>query len=340
MKKQTGNPADKSKNKNLNPIIIGVLVVLSLYAISLFFILGWGLLTSLKSSVEYFQRADNLGGPNVLGFPDVEYSKKYFEIIKKQPYSIFQNYRYVIDSFNLNINSVSYYSSIFGNIEQAEKTTNFFYCLFNSIFYAAGGALANVFVLTITAYACSKYKYKFSEFIYMMLLVVMTLPLFGTQPSMIKFLRDIGLYNTYFSMIIMNASFAGMYFFVFYAFFQGLSNTYIEAAEIDGASQTRIFFQIIIPLTSKMMGTVFLITLISLWNNYEVIRLYYPSIPTLSYGVFLMVTDTTGENRGFDTQSTPQRIAGCMFLAIPIIILFLALQNIIMGNLSLGGIKE
>jgi ABC-type maltose transport system permease subunit len=60
-----------------------------------------------------------------------------------------------------------------------------------------------------------------------------------------------------------------------------------------------------------------------------------PTHPTLAYGVFQMSqsTDNTLSN-------DPARLASCMVLAIPILVLFIAFRNKIMGNVSMGGVKE
>lgn len=331
----------KSKNKNLNPIVIIVFIVLVLYALTLFFVLGWGFITSFKTASEFKLRPPRFGGPNVLGLPDIEYNKLVAEA-EGRAYNFFENYYNILKSFPLDINSaeLSYHSAIWGDIQGTGYNAKFGHFVLNSFIYAITGSLLYSLVCLITAYLCSKYRYKFSYFMYTMLLIIMTIPLVGTQPATIKLLRDLGLYDKYLGMFVMSANFTGLYFFVYYAFFQGISDTFMEAAEIDGASQFMTLVRIIIPLSAKMIGTIFLLQFIVLWNNYDVPLLYYPGKPTLAYAIYKMSENTSGENKGFDFQETPQRVAGCMILAIPVLIVFLSLKDVIMGNISLGGIKE
>ena len=196
----------------------------------------------------------------------------------------------------------------------------------------------HAFVAFTCAYLCAKYKFRFSEFIYVVMLVIMAVPIVGSTPSMIRLLRDLGIHDTIFAMVALNFNFTGIYFFVFHAHISGLSDTYVEAAEIDGASQFGIFIRIIFPLCIKTFFTVFLLQFIQTWNDYQTPLLYYPNHPTLSYAVFRMTRNTTVTS--IYDQNVPVWVAGCMILAIPIFIIFVAFNKFLMGNLTMGGLKE
>ena len=162
----------------------------------------------------------------------------------------------------------------------------------------------------------------------------MTIPTVGIYPSEITLLRNLGLYDTMIGIYIQKFSCYGMYFFVFHAFFESIPDTYSEAAEIDGASQFTIMVRIMMPLAVKMIGTVMLIQFIHLWNDYQTAYLYLPSYPTLAYGVWYVNFQGGGE-----LGRTPVRVASCMTLAIPVLIIFSFFKDKIMGNVSMGGIK-
>ena len=125
---------------------------------------------------------------------------------------------------------------------------------------------------------------------------------------------------------------------IFFEFFNTIPAAYREAAEIDGASQLRVMVLIYFPLAAKMFGTIFLIQAIELWNDYNSVLLYMPSHPTLVYGIFRIVV---GEG-GTDMMKYPatERIAATMLLAVPTMIVFFIFKDRIMGNLSMGGLKE
>ena len=310
----------------LNPLLIAVFAVLAVYSISIILLLAWGFLTSLKSVTDF----TDMG--NVLGLPNTKFSAKQVR---------FYNYAVVLQSFSYRTGNYSYISGLFGMIEHTPIVVTFPLALLNTVIYAVGGSLVGTFTTMTVAYICAKYKYKFSNAIYVTVVVAMTIPIVGAQTSMIVLLRNLGMYNSYIGMWFQKISFTGMYFLVFYAFFQGVSDTYIEAAEIDGASQFAIYLRILIPLAIKIFGTVFLLDFIALWNDYQTPLLYFPSRPTLSYLVYQMSIKTSGTAQGGnDTQGAPQRVAGCMILALPLLVLFIAFKDKILGTMSIGGIKE
>ena len=90
------------------------------------------------------------------------------------------------------------------------------------------------------------------------------------------------------------------------------------------------------PLVSKTLATVLLIDFIAFWNDYQTPFLYMPSSPTLAYGLYMF----TFSNKSAKISSVPMRMAGCMVLFIPIFIVFISFQKYLIGNVSVGGLKE
>ena len=115
-----------------------------------------------------------------------------------------------------------------------------------------------------------------------------------------------------------------------------MPDTYAEAAEIDGASRYKVLCSIVIPLSIKIISTVWLLQFVHFWNDYQTPLLYMPTKPTLAYGIYYLCHETA---RG-QLANVPTKAAGCMILAIPLICLFIAFKEKLMGNISMGGIKE
>lgn len=299
--------------------VISVCILLAVYAFAMIFLLGWGLLTSLKS------RTDFLFAENVLGFPKLKYSRE--ELLH------FKNYKLIFENFNFT-EKVVFYSG--NKLITHESESNFFTLILNTFLYAGVGSFISSIVPAIVAYTCVKYKFRFSKILYAVVLFVYIVPVVGNYPSAITVLRDLGLYDSFGGNYIQKFSFTGMYFFVYWAFYESLSDTYSEAAEIDGASQFRILTSIILPLSIKIIPSVWLILFVQLWNDYQTPMLYLPTKPTLAYGVYYM---TQIDHSGKLTQ-TPTKIAGCMLLALPILVIFIFLKDKLMGNISMGGVKE
>lgn len=323
----------------LNILNIIVFIILLIYAISVLAMLFWGLVTSFKCTLDFSR--------NLLGFPDIAFFEKmyaetgyYYQYAWEDLRGM--NFWRAIQSFqDVKVNDWSYISTIFGFVEKPARKISLGYALANTFVYAVVGSFLFAFTSMTVAYLCAKYKYKYSSFIYVLNLVIMIIPVVGSQPSMIDMMKSFGIFDSYAGMILQKISFAGMYFLVFYAFFKGLSDSYIEAAEIDGASQLSVLLRIVFPLAFKIFGTVFLLTFINLWNDYQTPLLYFPTHSTLSFSIFSVIGLTQSSiGKGNEWQGAPQKIAACMVLAIPMIILFCIFSKKIMGNMSIGGLKE
>ena len=144
----------------------------------------------------------------------------------------------------------------------------------------------------------------------------------------------LGIYDTFFGYLLQKATFGGMYFFVFSAFYESMPDSFSEAAEIDGASYFNILITIIIPLSMKMISTVLLIQFIHGWNDYQTAYLYMPSHPTIAYAVWFLTT-----NNAIGNGSMVIRVAAAMALTTPILLAFIILKDKLMGNLTMGGLK-
>lgn len=314
----------------IKAVLVLICAVLVVYALSMIGILCWGLLSSLKSGKDF--------STNAIGLPVINNPEwpKGIDDPRSSYYTLFhlKNYADVINQFYYEP-EVSFFSG--ENVVTHRTAQNFFTMLFNSIFYALGNGVIQAIVPAVVGFMCAKYSYKFSKAVYVVVLVVMTLPIVGAYPSELTFLRNLGLYDTWYGNFIQRFSFTGMYFLVFYEFFKGMPDTYGEAADIDGASQWCIMTRIYMPMAVKMIGSVVLIKFIFFWNDFASIKMYMPTHPTLAYFIYLL---PSGQFTNDFAASNPIIIASCMILAIPTIIIFLALQGKIMGSMTLGGLKE
>lgn len=313
-----GKRTSKQKSKGIGEkIFFAVLFCfLLLYVISLIFTLSWGVLTSFKSVVDFEIKK------NVLGLPNPQYSADELK---------FGNYSELLNAFNFTVTNPFYRGSklIIHSTQVTLLTT-----LMNTLMFTTIPALEGAVLPAIAAYLCVRFPYKFSKFLYAFLLTLMIIPIVGTYPTEIAMLRSLGMYDTMWGFFIQNFHFTGLYYFIFYAYFESMSNSYSEAAEIDGASQYRILFQIALPLAGKLILTVWLLKFVALWNNYSTILLYMPTQPTLAYIIYRSyIATTNGEH------SVGEITAGCTVLAIPLVILFIVARDRLMGNLSLGGEK-
>lgn len=287
------------------PLSIVLFVVLCFYVLSLVIPLVWGFFASLKGNMDFSM--------NPVGFPAGN--------ITEWKWS---NYSYVIKNFNVPIidGTNTYVVPFLG-------------LLINTLIYTVVCAAAGAFAPCVMGYLLAQYPNRFSSVIRVMILVAITLPIVGSNASMLEFLRSIGLYDTYAALLLMSYNPITIYLFIYEASFSGLSRAYTESAQIDGAGNFRIFFTINLPLVRNIFFTIFILMFIGRWNDYTVPLMYTPTKPTLAYGVWFINNSTIpGLNW------PPAKTTGLMILAIPVLILFVIFNRRIMGNVSMGGVKE
>ena len=316
----------KEFKKNLNPLVIITLLILIAYALSIILPLLMGLNASFKHRSDFNQTQAHLA---MITLPDLSFWKN--SSIENYD-NIFGNY---ISAFANN--TVQFGKKYFVGFNLQEKAGtirpyDFYEYIVNTVLYCVCISIIPTLAALIVAYLAANYDFRFSAFLYGYVIFNMTVPIGADTSVLITFLRRFYLYDSIIGYAIINFSYPTMYFLIFYGYFKGLAGTYAEAADIDGASQIRIMFQIYFPLCITMFGTVVLIQFVTAWNDYNTSLLMLPSYPTIALAVWRIQG-----NAGIEP---PKKFAVCMTLTVPIIILFIFFKDKLMGNLSLGGLKE
>ena len=335
---------DRFGRNSVSPLFIVLGIVLLIYSLIMIFMLLWGLNTSLKSDMDYNNRHNYLGLPYLgegIGNSTNEFLHfgNYKLVIKNFKYQQFVNYYRGNNSISRSTKTM--FGVMMGAKEYSDLQFEYFPdMIVNTLVYVGGCALVASFVPAITAYLTAKYDFKLSGIIFVAYTLMMCMPIVGNQPSQLAFFKGVGIYDTMFGIILQWASGAGMYYFVFYAYFKGTPETYREAASIDGAGEFTIMFRIYFPLAIKMVLTVFLIQFVSLWNDYQNPLIFLPTQPTLATAVYYMTNLANGTPEARAFQEAPAKMAASMVLALPILLLFIFTKNKLMGDISLGGIKE
>lgn len=204
--------------------------------------------------------------------------------------------------------------------------------LLNSIWFSVAGVLIQQFVSITFAYTCSKYTFPGSGLIYTLVLIVITLPIYGNSGAMYELYHNLGLVDSYAQVISSTGGFT-LFFLYYMAYFKNLSWTYAEAAMMDGANDFHIYFQVMLPQAKPMFGAMFLTQWIQIWNNYESALVYLPQLPTLPVGIYQFNTEMIYRAR------LDILFAACVIITIPALILFIVFNKTITSNVSAGGIK-
>lgn len=209
---------------------------------------------------------------------------------------------------------------------------NFWDMLLNSVWFSVVCVFVQQFVCINFAYCATKYTFPGSKLIYPIILIVITLPLYGTGGAMYNLLKTLGLIDSYAQVVTSTGAF-NTFFLYYAAYFKNLSWTYAEAAKIDGANHFQIYFKVMLPQASPIFGALFLTQWVSIWNSYESALIYLPNLPTLPVGIYQFNTEMIYQAR------LDILFAACVIIAIPAIILFVAFNKVITTNVSIGGLK-
>lgn len=209
---------------------------------------------------------------------------------------------------------------------------NFWDMLFNSVYFTVVPATIQIFTTCTFAYCCTKYSFPGSTLPYTIILIMMTLPLYGTAGATYELYHKMGLISSYWQPITAAAGMS-VNFLYFRAFIQNMSWTYAEAAQMDGANDFQIYFRIYLPQLMPICGALFLTTWLAGWNSYESPMIYLRDLPTLPVGIYQFNQEMIYAAR------LDILFAACVIVSLPALILFAVFNKTITTNVSLGGIK-
>ena len=306
MKKVVLSTSSNLKKGRPTPITVTIFVLLIIYAVVLFTPIIWSVIAAFMDRTDF---------------------NNFFGTLKAYNRGI----KYTFDNFIYAWNNVT--------IIPTTSTDTMLMIpdlLLNSVLYSVGCASAFTICPVIVAYATARFKYGFSKIVYAFVIVTMALPIVGSMASEIIMLNNLGIFDTFPSMFILRFNFLSIYFLILHAQFSSLPMDYTEAAKIDGASNLRIMLQVIIPQSLNTIVTVFVLSFISYWNDYQIPLLYLPSYPTAAYGIYdFVVQNTAGEGAYVPTQ-----LAATILMTLPIIVVFIIANKRIRVSVAMGGIKS
>ena len=226
---------------------------------------------------------------------------------------------------------------MFSNYPEVFKLFDLWSMLFNSLSLSLTIPTVSLFVTCCVSYAVAKYKFPGRRVLYFIAISIMFIPTTGSLPVVFRLINDIGLYDTLPGMIIKAAGGFGMNFLILYGIFSGVSDTYSEAAKIDGAGNWRIFVQIMMPQAKATMFAVWILAFIGNWNDYASAYMFYPSHETLAVGL-KRVSDNIASSRDY-MLDYPKLFAAVIITITPVVLIFVACQKYIIRLNMGGGIK-
>lgn len=202
----------------------------------------------------------------------------------------------------------------------------------NTIIMTVTTIALKIFIVTLTAYAFAKIKFRGRNLIFLILLSALMIP--GDIMLIPRYIifKQIHIIDKMWSLVL-PATFDVYFVFMVRQAFVSIPDSLSEAAEIDGCNHFQIYYKIIMPLAKPSIVTMVLFTFVWSWNDYMGPYLFITSIEKqmLSVGIKLFT-------EGQVTDPALQMAAATVVL-IPILVLFLFSQKYFVEGVSNTGVK-
>lgn len=219
------------------------------------------------------------------------------------------------------------------NYQQALEEGHFGIYFFNTVFTSVAATFLTVVVNVMSGYAFAKYRFKGDRILFGIVLATLMIPLEVIMIPIFKVIVAVNLYNSLWGLVIPAVASPTAVFLV-RQYYVGIPDAYMEAARIDGASETSIFMRIMLPLARPVISVLCIFSFMWRWNDYLWPKLVINSKER--YTIQLALANYSGEY-SVDWNSL---LAMSVISMIPVIIVFVTLQSHIIGGMTAGGVKE
>ena len=204
--------------------------------------------------------------------------------------------------------------------------------LLNSAFVALVVTSASLIINAMAGYAFAKLRFRGRDRLFRLLSTGLVLPVQVAMLPLFLLLKNMGLINTYWGVIIPGlASIFGIFLVRQYAL--AIPDEMLDAARVDGASEFRIFWSIVIPGIMPILATLSIWTFLATWNDFM-----WPLIvlsDASHYTLPVALANLSGEH----VQDTELMMAGSVLTVIPVMLVFLFLQRYYIQGVMAGSVK-
>ena len=218
------------------------------------------------------------------------------------------------------------------------KDTNFLSWYKNTLIIALFKAVLQTVIVLSVAYALSRMRFKGRKLLMNFMLILGMFPGFLSMIATYFILKLIGLTseNAIPGLILIYAASSGMGYYIAKGFFDTIPKSLDEAARIDGASRSRVFFRIIMPMAKPIIIYTIMMAFIAPWGDFM-----YASLITFGHEEAYNVA--VGLYKWLDKEHINNYFtvfcAGGLFVSVPVTVLFMALQRYYVEGVTGGAVK-
>ncbi|WP_228409566.1 carbohydrate ABC transporter permease [Radiobacillus deserti] len=195
--------------------------------------------------------------------------------------------------------------------------------------------MAVVLISSLAGYGFSKLDIPFKHVFLTFILMAMMIPFHGLLIPLFSIIKGLGLLNTHAALVLIYVTFQLPFtVYMMKNSFDAIPTSLRESALIDGASEFRVFFKVILPLAWPGVATVAIFSAYTTWNDFVVALVFANSegLQTLNLGLTNLAIGEYGTSWGLLS-------AGSIISILPIIVLFIFLQRYFISGLTTGAVK-
>jgi alpha-glucoside transport system permease protein len=204
--------------------------------------------------------------------------------------------------------------------------------LWTTLWIAIGGTVLPIFVAALAGYAFAWLEFPGRDWLFILVIALLVVPLQMALIPMFSLYNTFGIFDTVISIILFHTAF-GLPFAIFLLrnFFIGIPKELLEAARIDGASELRIFFRLILPLGLPAIASLAIFQFLWAWNDLLVALTFGRETQPITVAIF-------SQMRQFGANIELIAPAAFVSLAIPLVVFF-AFQRYFVQGLLAGSVK-
>lgn len=205
--------------------------------------------------------------------------------------------------------------------------------LVNSLTFTVLATVFSCLIGSINGYALSKIKFRGSDIIFLFLAIGMFIPYQTVLIPLVLTMSNLGLYNTLAALILTHTAYGiPICTLIFRNFYAEIPDSLLMAAKTDGAGTLKIYQSIILPLSASAFVVAGVLQFTSIWNDF-LFGLVLVTVPNQPASVAL------ANLKGTTTISYNTLMAGALWYALPVVIVYFVLGKYLMRGYMAGAIK-
>ena len=211
----------------------------------------------------------------------------------------------------------------------------------NSLLYCTIVIVFNVVINGLAGYVLAKFNFPGKGFFNFIIIFLIVVPVETSIIPLLTIVQDLlHLETGGFSIVavVLPSIISVFNIFLFTQFFSAIPKEYEEAMHIDGAGRTRMFFDLILPLSKPIVATTAVFTFIGVWNDYIWPSLVIDNRGTAGWPMY-PIQYALQIITGTDGITTGQVMAALVITSIPIFVLYIAAQKYIVKGFGTAGLK-